>query len=514
MGGEIYRPFRPLSGSGFLSPVPNLATLVASASADGDQRRVLTVRATYFAEAGSAATVDGISVLARTEGGRWIRSTEPDLSWSYQAAWFIDPGAGGNDENTGLTALTALKTAAELARRLDHQLLKQTTDVQVLGDLSEYIRLRDIQLAPGAAPRRLVVRSPSTAWTTLYDSNVSSGGTQALTAVTAINRATNTPQSMTDASVTVDPATFVGKRIRLTTGANVGATAWVLKKLTATSWRSTPFLAPVDPLTFVGLLGIVAPAIGDKYIVEDVVGCLGVEVAVSRLDNQDAAGAADTVGLVCDSLAIQKGTSSVAAQSDGSVYLFCTPGSAMGLDGFNPVPHLTRCWVHGTVTGSRLTLSGTLLVLTNATGPAVEAAFLNAGGALALTGTATLGLTPLRDLLTFLNDFCSQAVQIQANGPVAINGGLGIFDAPANAFLVTTAGATVLALTTLYGAGNAGAGVRVDSAHFFQYSAAGTKPTITGSVPGTNDATIGGVNKAWAAVPFADAVKMCGIVVT
>lgn len=66
----------------------------------------------------NTSTIDNITVASTDTGiGRWHRMDIADQKWIQQTAWFVDP-VGGNDENDGATALTALKTHAEYNRRV------------------------------------------------------------------------------------------------------------------------------------------------------------------------------------------------------------------------------------------------------------------------------------------------------------------------------------------------------------------------------------------------------------
>ena len=60
-------------------------------------------------------------VIASPTAGRvWVRRANSyNPRWAQQSAWFIDPAAG-DDQNTGLTNVTALATWAEFARRMPY----------------------------------------------------------------------------------------------------------------------------------------------------------------------------------------------------------------------------------------------------------------------------------------------------------------------------------------------------------------------------------------------------------
>ncbi len=486
-----------------LRPVstPSAATIAGlpTAPTNGSLTWVTSVRSFFVARAGSTLVPDGITVIAYT-GGNWERLPVPSISWAVQANWYIAPGTG-SDENPGSSDLP-IRTWEELRRRLDGQTLYQTTTVTLLAtSIPEYLRLK-IDLAQSTTtPFKFIVQGGADQWAPI------AGGAGAFSAVTAINRATNTPQSVTDAALAVDPATFVGHRIRLTSGANIGATAWVMKKISATEFRTTPFSTAINPATVTSNNGIVAPAINDQYQVEDVVGILGADIQVQRLDSQDAAGALVTACVVLDSVDVQKGLFTANALNDGYIQL------NVSLSGTG-APLITRSRLHALcVVGFRLAIVGCMGSMQASGANSWGAQQLNAGGTLAVSGTATFTCGGIRINCQYTNDFLSQGCGINFFGPVTV-GALGIFDGPNNAFSVANdSSSSAQATGILYGSGNAGVAVNVPSGHLYNYSAAGTKPTITGSVPGTNDAAVGGVNKAWAAIPFTDTAKMCGIVV-
>src|SRR6185503_7009116 len=147
---------------------------------------VQTYRDWFWWRPASAQTAIDGEVIDDT-GGQWVRLGIPDRQWATQASWYIDP-IGGDNEATGLSSGTALKSAAELRRRVNGQTLHQTTQINVLSDIAEWINL-SVALAPnpGSASCRLILTSPQSSWTTLYTGNAAG-----ITSVTAINRATNT----------------------------------------------------------------------------------------------------------------------------------------------------------------------------------------------------------------------------------------------------------------------------------------------------------------------------------
>jgi hypothetical protein len=105
-------------------PIPTAANIAALPGVDpggtfptSSLAFVTTVRSYWTLYRASAAAADGITIVAAIGGGNWLRLDVPHSSWQQQASWFQDPAAG-NDENSGLTSMTALKTQEELIRRL------------------------------------------------------------------------------------------------------------------------------------------------------------------------------------------------------------------------------------------------------------------------------------------------------------------------------------------------------------------------------------------------------------
>ena len=96
----------------------------------------------------SALGVDNLTVVAASgrAGAQWVRVNELNLSWQAQAAWFVDPANAygtSSDENTGAGAGTALRSYAELNRRLWHATITTSMLVTcrsnfVAGDIPEF----------------------------------------------------------------------------------------------------------------------------------------------------------------------------------------------------------------------------------------------------------------------------------------------------------------------------------------------------------------------------------------
>lgn len=245
--------------------VANISALARMSLNNGEYVFVTSVQDPWqFVTSGAAFTVDHITVEATALGGatRWIRSLTYNAIWRIgRDFWYIDP-VGGNDENTGLTALTAIKTGAELARRWGSQnLVVQSgasanfaVNINLLGDIAapDYLQL-DCRL--DNLTEINVFGTPTVITTSVAGA----------TAMTAENQATNTPWSLTDAVTAA--LISVGDRIRWTAGAAAGGCGFAAKNLGASSWRfSQPQKSQTATFSAVPLA--VNPAANNAYVVE------------------------------------------------------------------------------------------------------------------------------------------------------------------------------------------------------------------------------------------------------
>lgn len=252
-------------GAGAVLTVANVAALIAFGAGltDGSLAWVQTLR-TYFAFESSAAslTIDGITVEATSVGGasRWVRTQHADAVWRIgHDNWYVDP-AVGNDENDGATALTALQTFAELARRWGNGPLVQTTDPNLCINL--------FVLSDVAPPDQLVIRpifGPDTALRIF-------GGVSATIRVGTVTAfASQIPGLNTSAQIA--DAAFggvweLGERLRITSpGAAFNACCQLQNDLGGGVVEvSVPAYA--DESTFVTVPTALFPSVGDAYAVE------------------------------------------------------------------------------------------------------------------------------------------------------------------------------------------------------------------------------------------------------
>lgn len=223
--------------TGFALLVASISALSASDAGhleEGAQGWVGSQRSTWSlvknARAGTAA--DGQNIVAATGAGAnafWVRQTSVDHYWAYQLGWFIDPSAG-NDENVGSTSGTALKTVAELTRRLSIVLQGTNYTFDLLGNIPSTDRLNWTPIFVGPAPAVTVF---SQRGTLLFRGvqTVSRSGT-----LSAAAQTNTTTQASAADGATVWTAD-IGKLLVMTGGAQVGETCWIAADLGAGTAR-------------------------------------------------------------------------------------------------------------------------------------------------------------------------------------------------------------------------------------------------------------------------------------
>ncbi len=202
--------------------VADLATVDASGLQDGDLAYVETLRS-YFRLALASDITTGsttvVTVVDCSNGGQWLRELDVrDLSWSFEAAWEIDP-TSGDDEATGRPD-APLKTWAEFTRRVRDLTISVT--VTILGDIAE------------ATVGEFNGKTTGLTLTIQGDPDVLASGT-VLVAANPV-AATNSEGTLTSAAI-ASWAAYVGRIVECTSGdaatcqtiilANAGGTAQV-----------------------------------------------------------------------------------------------------------------------------------------------------------------------------------------------------------------------------------------------------------------------------------------------
>ena len=247
--------------TGFALLVASISTLSASDAGhleEGAQGWVGSQRSTWslVKNARAGTTADGQNIVAATGAGVnafWVRQTSMEHYWAYQLGWFIDPAAG-NDENVGSTSGTALRTVAELTRRLSIVLQGTNYTFDLLGNIPSTDRMNWTPIFVGPATGTvfnqrgtLVFRGQQTVFRT---------GT--LTA--AAQTTTSTQASATDGATVW--TTDVGKLLVMTGGAQVGDSCWIAANLGAGAARVSSWV------TSAGAVEAAAPALSTYNIVD------------------------------------------------------------------------------------------------------------------------------------------------------------------------------------------------------------------------------------------------------
>ncbi len=188
---------------------------------DGAIAYVTSLKDFYRLNKTSAAAVDATNflVIAATTG-RWFRAGLANQEWVATTTWYVDASAG-NNENSGTTALLALKTFSELNRRLHGLTGLSDVTVNVLTNIASGDSL-EINFGGNVSGRPLIMT---------FVGVITVGDTGAISAVTNPNKSAASGGQTT--RVTGTPAAgwaaAVGSYIRFLNGATFRCSGWVLE---------------------------------------------------------------------------------------------------------------------------------------------------------------------------------------------------------------------------------------------------------------------------------------------
>ena len=395
-----------------------------------------------------------------------------------QSVWYVSP-ATGNDSNTGSSAGQPLKTVSQLRTRWGQGTTLAgdpnaypTVTVNLLDNVpsTDPLQLSNFYLGPGGV---LVFRGQRT---TVH--------TGSITAVTQINRATNTPTSITDGALANGAwAAWVGKRLRIVGGPRDGATAFVVKDLGGKSARVSPFNI-INPDPGIEVSTLVQAQVGDTYVVEDLTEVYVDEMSVLA-SSQGGVNVAIFVTFVDCYLRgdffLALGSRDFTTLFQGCRFESCLLVSA-AVDAASVGCGYDNAFL---VWGGQLTV--------NACG--VREAGLGLGSAVELGG---------RVLSNFDTLYQATSMSVGESSVFQV-GNSGFFDSPSTPLQIggPTEGAGYLIVTAyggaggpgLYGSGNTSAGVTLESGGKMFYDAAAVANlTLTGA----SDFTVGGQTSAFA----------------
>ncbi len=185
-----------------------------------------------------------------------------------QEEWFVDEQNStglASDSNDGAAATTPLLTDDERVRRMGE-------DPVWLSDMAYHIRhLSDFDHITISGRREsgsmIFVHGSATdghGQATLYSGTIDS--------IVALSRTTNQPIEITSnalATTWATPTNLIGSRIRLTSGAALGAKGWAIKQLTGKAARCSEFNAAATFTSpFTAATGAASPSAADTFVVE------------------------------------------------------------------------------------------------------------------------------------------------------------------------------------------------------------------------------------------------------
>lgn len=429
--------------------------------------------------------IEAVSQLLDGEGGPAGGAAIGAQFQLTQANWFVDP-INGNDNNDGSTAALALKTDA---RR------------QVLwGGSATALLTKPVTVTYLSSPLSSDIVNFNVAYTTGGSLTVTGTKTVtnpaiALTAVTALNRGTQTPWDVTGVGL---GAADVGRLMRITAGARLNNYCGVAKDLTGGKVRISPFgnLDVPGAISTSVCFAQVTPQIGDVVEVFTVP-ILTMGTFIFRSHTAVNPGFGPNVnGIFFDTIGLD-GTSSGVLSIPATVQV-------MGAELFFRQATWQRVkfgglggiWGAGGIATNTFQIQGGF---SNNGGPFCQfLGFLMTAGAFTVQAGAAAMIGG--DCL-FQNAACQTAGNLYAEF-------VSLFDRSVanNAVQVFTGGAyrsrQISAGDLLWGDGNSGVGVRVISGGTFTYA---TKPTINTPSGAGRQSLIGGTNKDWATVPYVEA---------
>jgi hypothetical protein len=449
---------------------------------DGEIVYAQTFRDYFSLYKSGTDTVNGTTVLATLSGtGRWRRLGIRHPSWALQAAWYIDP-VSGNDENGGGSGV-ALKTLAELDLRIGaRSYVNQKTDLFLMS------------ATPASDPLRITSSFGPLGWLRVKGSKTTLASGTITTYTAPVRTSPGTPTQITD-TAQASWGTYVNKRLRITSGARAGATSWVAKNAGSNTiytpgwmtWSTASYIVGSAP-------GVqVTPVAGDPYVVEDLtqLGAIVFDYAVAQ---NPPLGNSAACAVSFEDVIMPQTTGSwfpmgVSGPPVASTYLFgCDFRDASGLQGYDATVASNIAFVscRAAVGGNSVSTEYRACLFPPTTISAAGAFWtlyndcLLQGGRLrvrrySLVATSTNGLCVM--------DSASHGVTVEQCGQLRLGG-------------------------PLYGSNNALAGLQVNTGALANYaSSTSFRPTITGT---SGDLQLGSVAPATGVRVFDDTTGAWG----
>lgn len=444
---------------------------------------VESVRDYFRLEKTSTLTVDGYSVVLPISGfGRWVRENTRDGYWPTQTTWYIDPISGG-DENDGSTSVTALKTLAEFIRRVGNPYKPAASQVDIT----------ILNTTPVSDPLNLEIDI------SVIDSKVAFHGTPTIvstntfTAVVALNRTTNTRNTVTRSGA---PWTAnIGKLLK-DTNTSPAKYAWITAEPVSGTARTTRWLQ-FDP-TLDGFPTAVEAVNGDTYQIVSF-----PTISTGHFKVNGAAVTSSPLGTWIVFENLQIGLPNGAGQ-----HVFSVESPVINILAFN------NC-----IIGRSVFSGGAGSLLCNC----YQMATLKSRGSSDLAmfgGTVALGATLLAEGGTAELDFDilieGTLTLTEYQTQVAYIGAAGFFTSIANGLTVPS-GVTVMNVTDvagvsqIWGTGNPGYGIVVLAGGKLVYQKA-TPPNVNTGLGVGRETIIGGNEKLLTDLPYVESASGAGIV--
>jgi hypothetical protein len=404
-------------------------------------------------------------------------STVPSQEILDQTSWYIS--TSGDDGNDGAAAGSALRTHAELMRRIGGGQIDVMVTIHILHNA---LAAEDCHAVWNVGPNGFV------RYRGYVISTLASG---TLTAVTDIDKPNNIPFDITDTGLSDTWANLglINQRIRITSGVREGAIAWSAKDLGAkkarvSEWKVTAYPPTYDYVT-------VNAQVGDPYAVESLPSIKDLRVNVS-LANDEGIGAFSRISFEDLDIAPVSNVLTINPVSvwcdnvEGAVFFNSSISRITSVGGMR----LINCQI-GFVDNPRFSLIsfiGGLVSFALALGYVSQVSFRG------LTVQSSFGVTIDSGLL-HINDILD-------------SGGVGVFDMSGSAIRVIRGGIVEVS-APVYGSGVGDYTFQVSENSSVVY----VNVAELTAVATIDDTRIGGTAKAYGALPFFNATNGSKMVV-
>jgi hypothetical protein len=459
-----------------LAPVDSISTLdemlVHSDCAveDGSTVWVRSVGSLFVYRRGTGLTPDGITVVRSAFGdGLWLRMTgTSDPLWQSQTDWYVDPANPvASDENTGADAAHPVQTIAEVRRR--------TRSTFAEGNLTPTIHLQSDILSTDSFiddfqflhHKALALPVAILTWQGVR-TQVDAG---TITAAQQPNPATGADRTVTAAGFAWAPNVARGRQVVMTGGAASGAGFWATKdKGTGVARVSSPCL-----------------------LTNSFYHAVPVATGTFRIDS--------LTSINCDAI--------VNVPSGFRLYRDLSFSSMLIGSGCVTAVQFAHCHLSYFTAGATDAPPG--VNNCQMTDELFGGGFINLFGGVVMlvTGSAFAELECGQYQISDLEiQGITNGFRLTHGAYVRMFGLIATWDSGQDGLIVNGSRCEGEG-ETVYGGGNAGHGIRVTAASTFVYS---NKPTVNAGLGAGREASVGGTDKLWAAIPYVETSNLSAIV--